>query len=83
MDSVTSLEGPVDLVDGELRLQIPLDAGGGGFVACARGISRVEGDDLVITIPSWLAAQLGIGPGATVQTDNRGGRFNIRPQSDE
>ena len=82
MDSVTSLEGPVDLVDGQLVIQIPLDAGGSAFVACARGIGHVEGDDLVITIPAWLAAQLGITDGTTVQIDNRDGKFNIRPQAD-
>ena len=82
MDSVTSLEGPIDLVDGQLLLQIPLDAGGAAFVACARGISRVEGNELVITIPPWLAAQLQIGPGTTVQIDNSDGKFNIRPQPD-
>ncbi len=79
VDEITSLAGPVERVDGKLVLQIPLAEGGAQLVECSRGIGRVEGEDLVVTIPDWLAAKLGIDEGSTVVVDNRGGKFNITP----
>jgi hypothetical protein len=52
---VTSLEGPVEKIDGKLALRIPLDAGGDQFIRCTRGISEIEGDCLKIIIQEWLA----------------------------
>jgi len=80
-DQVTSLSGPVDLVDGRLLLRIPLEHGGDQFVAASRGIGLVVGDELHVAIPEWLAKQLGIGEGTIVDIDNRNGKFNIRPQA--
>ena len=76
---VTSLGGPVERIDGRLVLQIPLAAGGAGLVDCSRGIGRVEGDVLVVTIPDWLAEKLLITEGSAVIVDNRNGKFNITP----
>lgn len=80
-EHVTSLSGPVDLIDGRLMLQIPLEHGGDQFVAVSRGIGAVVGDELHVTIPDWLAQKLGIVEGTIVDIDNHDGKFNIRPQA--
>jgi hypothetical protein len=77
MDQLTTLEGPVERIAGALVLQIPLEYGGAALAESARGISKIEGDDLTVTIPDWLAEKLGITEGTTVVVDNRGGKFNI------
>ena len=79
-DSVTTLGGPVELIDGRLMMRIPLASGGDQFVSCARGIGHVEGSDLVVVIPQWLATKLGILDGTQVVIDNRNGKFNIYPE---
>jgi hypothetical protein len=79
MSEVTSLEGPVELLNGALVLMIPLAHGGNDFVACSRGIGQIEGDCLKVTIPQWLAEKLTIRQGSIVQVDNQDGKFNIRP----
>jgi hypothetical protein len=78
-DDVTSLQGPVEKVDGKLILRIPLEAGASEFLDCSRGISEVEGDCLKITIPEWLAGMLRIDEGDLVSVDNANGKFNIHP----
>jgi hypothetical protein len=77
---VTSLEGPVEEIDGELVLLIPLAAGGAALAQCARGIGRVKEDYLVVVIQGWLAKKLGIFKGSVVVVDNRNGKFNITPK---
>jgi hypothetical protein len=74
---VTSLGGPVEDLDGQLMLRIPLVAGGEALIECARGISRLNGGYLEIRIQSWLAEKLGIFEGSRVVVDNRNGKFNI------
>ncbi len=76
---MTSLGGPVERIDGQLVLQIPLSAGGAALIPCSRGLSRVENDTLIVTIPDWLAEKLGLSEGSSVIVDNRHGRFNITP----
>lgn len=78
-DAVACLEGPVESIDGRLVLRIPLSAGGAAFVECARGISRIVGEELEVTIPDWLAEKLGICEGSTVVVDNREGKFTMTP----
>jgi len=60
MENITSLRGPVECVDGELVLRIPLAAGGAQLAACARGVSEIDGDFLVVYIRDWLAEKLGV-----------------------
>ena len=79
MEEITSLGGPVEMRDGELVLAIPLAEGGAQLQAAARGISRVEGDELVVVIPAWLAMKIGISEGSPIIVDNRGGKLNITP----
>ena len=78
MDDITSLEGPVERIDGKLTLRIPLAAGGQALSQCARGISKIDGEDLQVIIPEWLATKLGIHEGNLIIVDNRDGKFNIR-----
>jgi hypothetical protein len=79
MDNVTSLQGPIEMIDGELTLLIPLDAGGDQFIECSRGISEIRGEYLKITIPEWLSGMLRITEGSLVSVDNENGKFNIHP----
>jgi hypothetical protein len=82
MEDITSLQGPLENIDGKLILRIPLAAGGQALVACSRGIGVVDGDFLTVVIQPWLSSKLGISAGSIVTVDNRNGKFNIRP-SDE
>jgi hypothetical protein len=75
---VTSIGGPVEQIDDQLVLRIPLEAGGRELVECARGIGSVQGEFLVVVIQDWLAEKLGLFPGSQVIVDDAGGKFNIR-----
>jgi hypothetical protein len=79
VDSVTSLRGPIEKIDGKLTLLIPLEAGGDQFIECSKGISEIEGKYLKITIPEWLSGMLRIVEGSLVSVDNENGKFNIHP----
>lgn len=76
-DGVTSLQGPVERLDGALVLRIPLAVGGAALVACARGVSVVVDDELRIMIPDWLAEKLGICEGSLVDVDNAHDKLTI------
>ena len=77
MSEQISLEGPVQLIDGKLTLQIPLAAGGDKLASLARGIGEVVGEALVVVVPPWLAEKLRIGAGSLVHVDNYNGKFTI------
>jgi hypothetical protein len=79
MNDITSIEGPVENVEGALALLIPMAYGGDRLAECARGIGVVEGDILKVIIPPWLAEKLGITVGSTVVVHNAEGKFNIVP----
>ena len=81
MEKVTSLQGPVLKINGELVLIIPLSVGGSELMDCARGISEVQGDFLRIVIPDWLAGMLRIDEGDLVCIDNSDGRLHIQPSN--
>jgi hypothetical protein len=78
-DDITSLQGPVEKIEGKLVLRIPLEAGGRDLIECSRGISEVEKDYLKIAIPEWLAGMLRIDEGSLVSVDNRNAKCNIHP----
>ncbi len=78
-DDVFSLTGPVELIDGKLMLLIPLDAGGDQFIECSRGVSEIEGNNLKVVIPEWLAGLIRVEAGDLVTVDNENGQFSIRP----
>jgi len=77
MSEQISLEGPVELIDGRLTLQIPLAAGGDKLATLARGIGEVVGENLVVVIQPWLAEKLRIGAGSLVHVDNHNGKFTV------
>ena len=58
-------------------LRIPLDAGGEQLRLVCEHISEIDGDDLVILIPDWLAEKIAVGEGTEVYIDDRDGKFNI------
>jgi hypothetical protein len=72
-----SLEGPVEEVDGQLAIRIPLEAGGDASAPLARGIGAIEGQFLKVVIQPWLAEKLRIGAGSLVLVDNVNGKFTI------
>jgi len=73
-----SLTGPVERVNGELTLRIPLHAGGAALAAAAGRIATTDEHNLNIVIKPWLAEQLGISEGSLVDIDNVDGQFNVR-----
>jgi hypothetical protein len=77
MPLTVSLEGPVEDVDGELVILIPIDAGGSVLAPLAKGIGNIDGDFLRVVIRPWLAEKLRIGAGSLVIVDNIEGRFRI------
>jgi hypothetical protein len=85
MAEVVSLEGPVEVVNGELAIFIPLEAGGAVLAPLAKGIGEIDGDFLKVVIRPWLAEKLRIGAGSLVIVDNANGKFTITrsPANDE
>lgn len=77
MDDFISIEGPVELIEGELTIRIPLSEGGQDLAPFARGIGQIEGDCLKVVIQPRLAEKLRIGEGSLVIVDNQNGKFTI------
>ncbi len=77
MEDSVSIEGPVEMIDGNLTLRIPLSVGGDKLAPLARGIGRIEGDCLCVVIKPWLAEKLRIEAGSLVVVDNKNGKFTI------
>jgi len=77
MGKIISLEGPVELWNGELALRIPLSAGGEGLISSALGVGESDGTYLNIIIQPWLAKMLKLAAGSIVIVDNRNGKLNI------
>jgi hypothetical protein len=78
IEGVTSVQGSVETVNGELTLRIPLEAGGAKLARCARGVGTIDQEYLDVVIPHSVVESTGIGEGSVVAVDNRNGRFNIR-----
>ncbi len=77
MDSFISIEGPVERIDDDLILRIPLCAGGEILAPSAHGIGQIKGEYLCIPIKPWLAEKLRIVEGNLVVVDNKNGKFTI------
>ena len=77
MEDYISLEGPLELVDGQLILRIPLSVGGDKLAPFAKGIGEVDTEYLNVIIKPWLAEKLRIGEGSLVFVDNKNDKFNI------
>lgn len=50
-----SIEGPVESIDGQLTLRIPLAAGGDTLAPLAHGLGEAGGENLHLIIQPWLA----------------------------
>ena len=77
MEATVSLQGPVEQIDEQLVLRIPIEAGGKELHQCCKQISTIEGGYLKIVIPDWLAAKLGLEEGSLVRVDNGDGKLNL------
>jgi hypothetical protein len=77
MTDKISLEGPVELINGELQIRIPVSLGGDKLALLATGIGEIVDDKLVVVIQSWLAEKLNVGAGSLVLVDNLNGKFTI------
>lgn len=77
VDDFISIEGPVERIEGNLVLRIPLSAGGEQLAPLARGIGLIEGDYLCVVIKPWLAEKLRIEEGSLVIVDNNNRKFTI------
>lgn len=71
------LEGPVELINDKLAVRIPLAVGGDRLAPLAKSMGKIDGEHLIVTIPSRLAKKLKILPDSIVSVDNRKGKFNI------
>ncbi len=72
-----SLEGPVERLNGQLILRIPLEAGGQQLRQSVCTQCSVEGKDLIVPLPEWLSASIRLREGTAVHVDDRWGRLNI------
>ena len=77
MEDEISIERPIELIEGNLVLRIPLSAGGDELAPLARKITEVQGDYLCLIIQPWLAEKLRMGAGSLVVVSNKDGKFNI------
>jgi hypothetical protein len=74
---IVSIEGPVELVNGQLMLRIPLKVGGDRLAPLAKGVGQVEDGYLCVVLEPWLAEKLRVGEGSIVIVDNVNGKFTI------
>jgi len=65
------------VVNGELAILVPLEAGGATLAPLAKGIGEIDGEFLKIVIQRWLAEKLRIGVGSLAIVDNVNGKFTI------
>jgi hypothetical protein len=77
-DDYISLRGPIEREGSRLVIRIPLSDGGDELHMVCHDISEIDGDDLVVPIPDWLAEKIRVGEGTMVNVDNRDGKFTIR-----
>jgi hypothetical protein len=83
MGKTVGVQGPIEEIDGQLVLLIPLEFGGRDLAANAAGIGEIVGDVLRVDIPDWLAQRLNLSVGTIVDIDNTDGKFNIRRVASE
>ena len=77
MEDYISLEGPLENIDGQLKLLIPLEAGGDKLAPFAHGIGEIDGEFLKIIVQPWLAEKLRVTTDSLVVVDNKDGKFTI------
>ena len=79
MTALTTLEGPVEMIDGVLSLRIPRTLAEPDLVASLHGTGQIDEMSLTVRLPDAVAVDLGLTPGSRVAVDNRGGNFSIAP----
>jgi hypothetical protein len=79
MENVTSIEGHVLKVNGQLMLLVPLDSGNPELMETSPGISEICGEYLKIVIPEWLAGVLSIEEGDLVSIQNSDRKMEVEP----
>jgi len=77
MEDYISIAGPVELINGQLILRIPLAVGGDKLSLLTKGIGETDDEYLNVVIQPWLAEKLRIGEGSLVFVDNENGKFTI------
>lgn len=77
MVEIVSIEGPVELHEGQLMLRIPIDSGGDKLAPYAKGIGEINGNTLNVVIQPWLAEKLRIFAASIVIVDNCNGKLSI------
>lgn len=77
MEKQISIGGPVEEIDGQLMLRIPLEEGGADLYEYARAITTIEDGELIFIIQPWMAEKLRIGAGSRVIVDNLEGKFRV------
>lgn len=80
MSKYISIAGPVEMIDDQLGLRIPLDVGGSELQHCTQGLSRVEGNDLIVPVHNNILEKIGVRLGERVVVDNENGKFNMRAE---
>ncbi|HXB58807.1 MAG TPA: hypothetical protein VNU95_04560 [Candidatus Acidoferrales bacterium] len=73
----TLLRGKLEMIEKDYVFVIPLAAGGEEFIKCTAGISKIEGENLIITLPEMMVAAAGFHNGSWVDIDNRNGVFTF------
>lgn len=71
------ITGPVELVNNQFCLRIPLAAGGDELVPLTTKIATVEGDVLKVIIPDFLMKFLNLRVGGLVNVQVVEGKFNL------
>ena len=77
MPDYLSFEGPIESIDGQFVLRIPLEVGGDKLAHFARGIGEVADGFLSVIIQPWLAEKLRVSAGSLVFVDTKNGKFTI------
>ena len=78
MMSKLPIQGPIELVNDQFCLMIPLEAGGDELVPLTTKIATVEGDMLKVVVPDWMMKYLGLRVDGLVDIDIVDGKFNIK-----
>ena len=74
-EPVDCVSGPLETSNGQLVLRIPLRLVGPQLAECTRGISRVDGDHLLIAIPNALSLAATLTSGMVVTVGRKGRKF--------
>jgi hypothetical protein len=77
MPEPISLKGPVEVINDKLTVRIPLAVGGDQLAPLAKGMGKIDGEHLIVTIPPKMAEKLKLLPESIVSVDNQNGKFNL------